>query len=1134
MLNLVNLYKKIPCKAKTIGVIALVFILLVFLVLPKWTINNSQPFSDNTVKIILLAIVALMLSLKNIIQFIAQNKSKTLSVISIKITGAYAKTKIIFLDIFRNGKFQFFQIKDKIKKDYHKRQAQKLPWYLVLGTPQSGKKSIINNTSLQFVKPEYFSEDAVHYIHQAPEMDWHFSPKAIFVDALKNQSDQDNLSWKKFIKLLKRNRKNKPINGIVLSLSITDLMQYTNKQRQEFSQVISQYIRDLYENFRSITPVYLILNKCDLIDGFMEFFNDLSREEINQIWGITLPTDQCNNSSFTQQYINNEFRRLIVQLNKRIMWAMANQHNQRGRELINTFPQQIQLFQKPLVNFISELFDAVKFPKAMQFRGVYLTSCNQSSGQAVDFMMHAMSKKFQFVPTNTQKQRRIGESYFIREVFYRVMDPESRSLGDSEKAIRRKNYSYKAVLLLLPSLLITSIFGMHNGFKENSHRLNLVDNQISEYQSLINTENTNSDSLISLLPALNMLNQSHDLYTDNTNWGMHFLFITRMIRNNINSALQRSLHSYFLPRVASQIETNLNQNISDQNLLYAMLKGYLAFSHYANTSQETIKAPMKYEWDRSLKKQPHTANQLNYYLDYSLETDVEKLPLDQVLINRVRNKLEEVIPSERAYGLLSLKGSIGNVPDLKLNYALGNNFKEIFKEKNNQYAVSGLYTREGFNKIYLEQYEEISKEVAADNKDIGLETSNHRAQSSREINHIVQKTYQAHYLEQWQQALDNISIKPFTSIDQAISSLELLTSKESPLPKLLDIVYDNTSEISHDKVQIASKFSKLNSFSHEASSSSWLKTVDELNNIREYLVKIQQSANQDNAALLAAKDAMDGKENPIQILSREALKAPQPLQRWLLAIADNCWNVVIIGAHNELNANWRNTVINQYNANIKGRYPLVNKFKSQIDIASFDAFFGPDGVLDNYFNLYLKPFINTNNKKWSAYEVNGHSIKIDQKTIDIFQKAQAIKKDFFPQDAKHASFNFSIKPQTLTSKASSIQFILGNQHITYSHGPQETEQVTWPLPFNAESSNILITNFEGNQLAKANSGPWSLFQIFDYGEFKPLKNQGAYRFNLNLNSYTASFLITGTANMNVFKLKSLKGFSLPQTLAPNK
>lgn len=1133
MSNIINLYNKIPSKLKSLGLISVILILLVLFVLPNWTINNTQPFDNNSVKIILILMGALMLSLKSILQFVSKNKTNTLQVVAKNISLFYNKLKTILADVFRNGKFHFFQIKDIIKKDYHKRQAQKLPWYLVLGTPQSGKKSIIHNTALQFVKPEYFSEDAVQYIHQAPEMDWHFSPKGIFIDALKYQEEQDSQSWKKFIKLLKRVRKNKPVNGIVLSLSITDLMQYTNKQRQEFSQIISQYIRDLYESFRSITPVYLILNKCDLIDGFMEFFNDLSREEINQIWGITVPTDQCNNSSFTQQYINNEFSRLIGQLNKRIMWAMANQHNQKGRELINTFPQQIQLFQKPLINFISELYDAVKFPKAMQFRGVYLTSCNQAAGQTVDFMMHAMSKKFQFMPSNTQRQRRIGESYFIREVFYRVMEPESSSLGDSEKAIRRKNYSYKAVLLLVPCFLLTSIIGMNNGYKQNNQSIALVNNYIDQYQSLINTENTNSDSLISLLPALNMLNKSYDLYTKETSWGMHFLFITRIIRNNINNALLRSLHSYFLPRVASQIETNLNQNISDQNLLYAMLKGYLAFSHYANTSQETIKAPMKYEWDKSLKQQPHTANQLNYYLDYALESTIEKLPLDQVLINRVRNKLEEVIPSERAYGLLSLKGSIGNVPDLKLNYALGNNFNEIFQEKNNQYAIEGLYTREGFKKIYLEQYEEISKEVAADNKDIGLETSNHRAQSSKEINTIVQKTYERHYLEQWQQALDNISIKPFVNINQAISSLELLTSKESPLPKLLDIVYDNTSEVSHDQVQIASKFTNLNSFSHEASSSSWLKTVEELNNIHEYLVKIQQSANQDNAALQAAKEAMDGKENPIQILSREALKAPQPLQRWLLSLADYCWNVIVIGAHNELNANWKNSVVNQYNANIKGRYPLEQNYKSQIDIASFDAFFGPDGVLDNYFNQYLKPFVNTNNQKWTAYNVNGHSIKISQDTIDIFQKAQAIKKDFFPQEAKSASFNFSIKPLTLTSKASSIQFILGNQHITYSHGPQETEQVTWPLPFNAESANILITNFDGNQFAKSNSGPWSLFQIFDYGEFKPLKNEGAYRFNLNLNNYQASFLITGTADMNVFKLKSLKGFKLPQVLTPN-
>ena len=37
------------------------------------------------------------------------------------------------------------------------------------------------------------------------------------------------------------------------------------------------------------SPIYVLFTKADLIAGFVEFFDNLGKEEREQVWGMTLP-----------------------------------------------------------------------------------------------------------------------------------------------------------------------------------------------------------------------------------------------------------------------------------------------------------------------------------------------------------------------------------------------------------------------------------------------------------------------------------------------------------------------------------------------------------------------------------------------------------------------------------------------------------------------------------------------------------------------------------------------------------------------------------------------------------------------------------------------------------------------------
>lgn len=1133
MYNPLDYFKKIPEKLRNIILAIAIILIIILVILPLVPIDDAYPFAKIKTKMILISLVILAWLLKLSLDFYKEHKDKTLPIISNALKNTWQTIRLGSQHALQYSKDNVNNIKDKVRQDHKKRRLRRQPWYLVLGTPGSGKRTVIHNTGLAFSQPEHFGEEAVNYINQIPDYEWWFSEQAILVDAMTYNKELDTKLWKKFIKILKRERKNKPINGIILTLSLTDLVKYTNQQRQEFIQDICQYVRDLHDNFKSLVPVYIIFNKCDLVDGFMEFFNDQSKEELRQIWGMTLPFADCNDSMYAQGYIDKEYNSIINQLRKRVMWALDTENTRRGRELINAYPQQMQLFKRLIINFVVELFGSTRYHKVLQLRGIYFTSCNQESGEPVDYVLQAMSKKFQFVPPKFKRQQRMGECYFMRDLFYKVIYPEAQALGDSERSRKRRTTAYNTALIACPIALLVATIGMHSGYKENLQDLKTVDQYIDYYDQSIEEISSKDYSLVSILPALDQLDQANNLYKQSTFWGLRFIFASGSISRSINSALQRSLHSYYLPRMAAQIENNLNQNIPDQNLLYATLKGYLAFNAASYTNKNSIRAPMEYGWDKTFKDQAQTKEKLDKYLNIALEKEIEKLPLDQQLINRIRAQLEEIIPSQRAYGLLTLRASVGDTVNLSLNYALGTSFTKIFSSTNPKLVVEALYTKNGFENIYLKQLKNISKEVASDNHDIGLENIKNQTQTAEEINTILQKTYNDNYTAAWDDALNNIEVKPFGNLDNAIKTLDLLVGKQSPLVKLQNIIYDNTVSINNGYVRVDSYFEKLNAYSHDSGEISWNDTLKTLIELRDYLLQIQQSADKDLAAFNAAKKAMEGTQSPIQKLSFEASKAPEPMRKWLNSIANNSWEIVVKGAHKEINSKWDEVIIAKYNTDIKDRYPLNTKSSSQISIQNFNAFFGNDGLLEQFYNQYIQPFVNTNNKKWTTFVTNNHSIEMPEENILLFQQAAQIRDSYFPNKAKKASFNFSIKPLTLTDKAGNIQINLGNQRIFYSHGPQTTTQVTWPLPFNAETSSAIITDFDGNQHSHSNSGPWSLFKIFNYGTFKHASNDGTYNYEINFQDYNASFIITGTSNIDIFKLTLLKGYTLPSLIAPD-
>jgi type VI secretion system protein ImpL len=102
----------------------------------------------------------------------------------------------------------------------------------------------------------------------------------------------ENNEWKEFLKLLRTSRPNCPINGMLLVIPadtlITDKPDEIEKKAGKIAQQFDQIQRSLGVRF----PVFVLITKADLINGFREFFDDITDPRLTaQMLGWSNPSD---------------------------------------------------------------------------------------------------------------------------------------------------------------------------------------------------------------------------------------------------------------------------------------------------------------------------------------------------------------------------------------------------------------------------------------------------------------------------------------------------------------------------------------------------------------------------------------------------------------------------------------------------------------------------------------------------------------------------------------------------------------------------------------------------------------------------------------------------------------------------
>ena len=282
-----------------IGLIALSIIIWFVGPAIKFGESNTAPLASEFSRLIVIIILLVLWGLNNLrLQLTAKKSNKDL--VSDLGTNQEMETENA-ADDRASEEYQLLNqrfsdalatlSKLKFKGRNQSRALYELPWYIIIGPPGSGKTTALINSSLEFPLAEQYGKASLQGVGGTRNCDWWFTNDAVLIDTAGRYTTQDShrvidsSAWEAFLSLLRKNRRRRPVNGVLVAISIQDLLFQSEQEREQHAQIIRTRIDELMQKLEIRFPVYLVLTKSDLISGFSEFFEDLSKEDREQVWG---------------------------------------------------------------------------------------------------------------------------------------------------------------------------------------------------------------------------------------------------------------------------------------------------------------------------------------------------------------------------------------------------------------------------------------------------------------------------------------------------------------------------------------------------------------------------------------------------------------------------------------------------------------------------------------------------------------------------------------------------------------------------------------------------------------------------------------------------------------------------------
>ena len=323
-----------------------------------------------------------------------------------------------------------------------------LPWILVIGESGAGKTTLIKNSRLSSAVTDV---DASAQYAGTKNCDWWFFEDAIILDtagryAIPLEEKKDNAEWERFLSLLSKYRKEEPLNGLVITISVERLLENDKDIIQTDALSIRKRINQLMLTVGVKFPVYIMITKMDHVYGFTDFCETLPEALRTQAMGYLNETLVENWDEVIDEALTS-VKEKITSLQLRSI----QEHSKKTKEIL-LFSKEFDQITPALKAFVGIVFGDNPYQKIPLLRGIYFSSAlSDGEGSSKFLSDFELPQKSSEANTN---------AYFIRD-FFKVILPKDRNVYTPiQEYLSWQKRNYK-IAIAAWVLLFTSLFGVY-------------------------------------------------------------------------------------------------------------------------------------------------------------------------------------------------------------------------------------------------------------------------------------------------------------------------------------------------------------------------------------------------------------------------------------------------------------------------------------------------------------------------------------------------------------------------------------------------------------------------------------------------------------------------------------------------
>lgn len=953
----------------------------------------------------------------------------------------------------------------RLRRFLRKQHRQDLPWILVMGDVSAGKTSVLREAELHIL---YQSYNHAHL--RGKTFQWTLAEEGLFIDVPAQlcwqKEAQARFNFLAFVKALKKARGRRSVNGVVVCVNVKEL---AASRVVDFQESMRARLNELQDRIGMRLPLYLMMTHVDALPGFMQFVMRFTEQERQEILGLTFDEDKDALDQFPFLYDE-----LIRAINQRA-----------GRDLEQYyFPMQMAALREKLLEFSKALFSEKYYTESPHWRGLYFVSNGFTSQERYDLVLDEGFLESVELPRTLRHQR-----FFIGEIFSNVLARDAQSMGLSGRAARYSHWVERSQCgaVIGIAMILTALWSLS------------VVKHVEYDQEVVNLRGSSLSSLFLLY---------HDGGHGPGSWPLHLgLWETPSIEHSISVEYQSRLHAQFLPQLMATLQSGLSASIANLNSagpnnmlalenLYHYLSAYLMMGDVSHRDPAQIENLLN----------PSFSNEESAYLHDLLQFGFPNQAINSSLVADAQAQLWKSPIDMQAYLWLKLLANSRNQEPLSLS-------------ENSLSAVSVPYffTAKGYQNFYQKESMNSLKTVESQSWVLGPQSMQSLSASdgNADLQSQMDELYWEDYMNAWSDALSQINVTAFNSLETAGDSLNTLADpKNSPFVSIVNTLNQNTSV----NAALAAHYQALS-----AGMGPFLTSIAA---VQQYVSGIANSSNPQLSAYTAATQIFAGQADKSLItLSGEAQTLPAPLSNWASEIVNDSYAVIFASAKQYLATQWQAEVGSYYQQTLAGRFPFVRS-EDEASLQDFSNYFKAGGVEDNFVKKYLSPFLSFDSFGRAGWaEVNNIPFSADESVPNEVSEAAVIRSTFF--GGNNGALNFTISPGNL-SGVHKVQLAYDGKTILFNGDSSPGVSLEWP-PQNTDGTvtltfqRLILSDETQNFM-----GPWGLFHLLQNSTLIASKYGNSDQVSFRQGGMVVEFNISTSSSHNPFDLKLLQSYAFPK------